>query len=231
MDGALHGRFVWQMLLILGIAKIVATLLCFGAGTPGGMFAPTLFIGAMIGGGVAGLMRLYWPFPMSAVDSYVLAGMGTFFAGVFRAPMTSIFMVFELSASYVIILPVMISNTLAYFVSRALQPVPFFTMLARDEGVDLPSAEEYRNVSLLRVEDAMQPPVEGVATTGPRLYPDLPLDTAMRLLGTHPVLPVASRAEPSSVIGMVTLADIHRAYGISRPPAAAGTLTQATRPQ
>ena len=230
VDGALHGRFVWHMLLILGLAKIVATLLCFGAGTPGGMFAPTLFTGAMIGGGVAGLMRFYWPFPMSAVDSYVLAGMGTFFAGVFRAPMTSIFMVFELSASYVIILPVMISNTLAYFVSRALQPVPFFTMLARDEGVDLPSAEDYRNVSLLRVEDAMQPPVEGALPSGPTLYPDLPLDTAMRLLGTHPVLPVASRADPSAVIGIISLADIHRAYGIARSSETPAGVIQATRP-
>ncbi|HZU28849.1 MAG TPA: chloride channel protein, partial [Bryobacteraceae bacterium] len=158
IDQALHDRFIWQMLIALGLAKALVTVCCFGAGIPGGMFAPALFIGAMLGGGLGGLSHRFWPFPSSSSDAYVLVGMGTFFAGVFRAPMTSIFMVFEISASYVIILPVMIANTISYLISRALQPVPFFTMLARQEGFDLPSAEEKRVASVLRVEDAMRLP-------------------------------------------------------------------------
>jgi CIC family chloride channel protein len=130
--------------------------------------------------------------------------------------MTSIFMVFEVSASYVIILPVMVANTIAYFISRRLHPVPFFTMLARQEGIDLPSAEEYRSTELLRVEDAMRPAPAGVSLDhAPRIYPDVPLDAALRLLAGHEVLRVCSRADPAGVVGIVTLEDVHRAYGIA----------------
>ena len=142
IDSALHDQFPWNMLLMLGLLKILVTLICFSAGIPGGMFAPTLFAGAMIGGGLGALARMYFPFPVSASSAYVLVGMGTFFAGVFRAPMTSIFMVFEVSATYVIIVPVMIANTISYLVSRQFQPTAFFEMLAREEGLALPSPEE-----------------------------------------------------------------------------------------
>ena len=144
IDSALHNRFSWGMLLALGLVKIVVTMLCFSAETPGGMFAPTLFAGAMIGGALGSLAQNLALFPTSPTDAYVLVGMGTFFAGVFRAPMTSVFMVFEVSASYVIILPVLIANTIAYLIARNMQRVPFFEMLAREEGLDLPSVEEQR---------------------------------------------------------------------------------------
>ncbi|MCL5746625.1 MAG: chloride channel protein [Acidobacteria bacterium] len=270
IDNALHNRFLWDTLLALGLLKMMVTLFCFSAGTPGGMFAPTLFTGAMVGGGLGALALRYWPFPGGSTEAYVLVGMGTFFAGVFRAPMTSIFMVFEVSASYVIILPVMIANTVAYFISRSLHPVPFFTMLARQEGVDLPSAEERRTTAILRVEDAMQSPeivpsggttvadalayvqklgqewslvsreykgwsyirlpeLEAAVEAGkqeqtlrnvfplplaPRIYPDLALDTALRLLGSCPILPVTNRAHPDQLVGSLTLEDVHKAYGI-----------------
>lgn len=216
IDFALHDRFPWNLLLLLAGAKLLVTLICFSTGIPGGMFAPTLFIGAMLGGGLGGLAHHYWPFPTTSAGAYVLVGMGTFFSGVFRAPMTSIFMVFEVSASYVIILPVMIANTISYFISRRLHPVPFFAMLAHQEGVDLPSAEEYRSVEVLRVEDAMQPvPKDADLSRAPRIYPDVPLDAALRLLGQHEILRVASRTAPEDAIGVLTLADVHRAYGIA----------------
>lgn len=216
VDFALHDTFRWEMLLLLGCVKMAVTVFCFSGGVPGGMFAPALFIGAMLGGGLGGMAHHYFPAHTSAAGAYVLVGMGTFFAGVFRAPMTSIFMVFEVSASYVIILPVMIANTVSYFVSRRLHPVPFFTMLARQEGVDLPSAEEYRSAEALRVEDAMRPPPpEGSWEGVPRIYPDLPLDAALRLLARYPALPVAARNDPSRLVGALTLKDVHRAYGLA----------------
>jgi chloride channel protein, CIC family len=179
VDSALHDQFPWQMLLTLGIAKIVVTLLCFSAGTPGGMFAPTLFIGAMIGGGLGGLAHLYWPLPTSSTNAYVLVGMGTFFAGVFRAPMTSIFMVFEVSATYVIIVPVMIANTIAYLVSRQFQPVAFFKLIARMEGLELPSLEEQRESRPLRVEDAMR------AQVLPNFSEHAPVSAALAALNSN----------------------------------------------
>lgn len=155
MDAALHDQYGWRMLLLLLVAKFIATVLCFSSGTPGGMFAPTLFMGATLGGGIGLLLGNLPGMPEVAGSAYVLVGMGTLFAGIFRTPMTSIFMVFEVSASYMIILPVMISNTIAYLISRAFLPVPFFAMLARQEGLELPSAEERREKATLRVEDAM----------------------------------------------------------------------------
>jgi CIC family chloride channel protein len=223
IGNALHDRYTWNILLLVGAAKMAATLVCFSARTPGGMFAPALFIGAMIGGGMGGLAQQHWPFPTSAASAYVLVGMGTFFAGVFRAPMTSIFMVFETSASYVIILPVMIANTIAYLISRRMEPVPFFTQLAREEGIDLPSLEQQRESRALRVEDAMSAPPEvseehAQLSDLPRLYPDMPLDTALRLFGPHRALPVRSRTRPYSLVGVLSLDDVERAYGLVEPP-------------
>ena len=155
IDSALHDRFSWQFLLLLAALKTVTVAMCFSAGVPGGMFAPTLFIGAMIGGGIGGLAHEYWPFETSSAGAYVLVGIGTFFAGLFRAPMTSIFMVFEVSANYVIILPVMIANTLAFLISRSLQPESLFQIVGRQDGLELPSVEEQREAPVLKVEDAM----------------------------------------------------------------------------
>lgn len=155
MDSALHDEFGWRILLLLCLAKFVATILCFSTGIPGGMFAPTLFMGATLGGGVGLLIGNIPGMPEVAGSAYVLVGMGTLFAGIFRTPMTSIFMVFEVSASYVIILPVMIANTIAYLISRRFLPEPFFELIARQEGLDLPSNEEQRERESLHVEDAM----------------------------------------------------------------------------
>ena len=145
IDGALHGRFPWHILILLGLLKMLGSSMCFSAGTPGGMFAPTLFVGAMVGGGLGGLAHLYSPFPTSSAGAYVLVGMGTFFAGVFRAPMTSVFMVFEVSASYVIILPVMIANTVSFLVSRRLQGESLFQIAAEQDGLNLPRSRSSGN--------------------------------------------------------------------------------------
>src|SRR6202166_4380335 len=84
--------------------------------------------------------------------------MGTFFAGFLRVPITSVFMVVETSGSYSIILPVMISNTIAYLISRSYQDVALFDILAKQDNMELPSMEEQRDQIVLRVEDASRKP-------------------------------------------------------------------------
>jgi CIC family chloride channel protein len=273
IDSAMHDQFTWETLLIFGGLKVLIVALCFSGGVPGGMFAPALFIGAMVGGGFGGLTTSYSPLPTSSVGSYVLVGMGTFFAGSFRAPMTSVFMVFEVSASYVIILPAMIANTIAYLISRSMQHDSLFHTVGQQDGLDLPSVDEQREAPMLTVEDAMstdssrvlqaRTPVhealkkmqaadmqqalvaadwgqwswmdrkdlEKAAEAGQgdetvdqavmaraviRLYPDLSLDSAMRLLGAYPVLPVSSRANSNRLLGTLTLNDVHKAYGLTK---------------
>lgn len=165
IDQAMHGQFTWQFLAILAGLKIVATLLSFVSGTPGGMFAPTLFVGAMLGASVGGVQHLFFPQLTGSAGTYALVGMGVLFAGFLRAPMTSVFMVLEVSGNYSIIVPVIVANTFAYVISRALQPVPIFDLLTRQDGLDLPSMEEQREEDILRVEDAMRP-VEGSVLDG-----------------------------------------------------------------
>ena len=166
IDQAMHGHFTWQFLAILAVMKIVATTLSFSSGTPGGMFAPTLFVGAMFGAAVGGAQHALFPHLAWSPGTYGLVGMGVLFAGFLRVPMTSVFMVLEVSGNYSIILPVIVANTFAYVISRTLQPVPIFDMLSRQDGLDLPSMEELREESILRVEDAMQPPIEPVFDAG-----------------------------------------------------------------
>jgi CIC family chloride channel protein len=150
IDEAMHGQFTWQMLAILAGLKIVATLLSFVSGTPGGMFAPTLFIGAMLGAAVGGAQRALLPHLNGSPGTYALVGMGVLFAGFLRAPMTSVFMVLEVSGNYSIIVPVIVANTFAYVISRALQPTAIFDVLTRQDGLELPSMEEQREAGILR---------------------------------------------------------------------------------
>jgi chloride channel protein, CIC family len=160
VDQALHDQFTWKLLALLAVFKILATSLSFSSGTPGGMFAPTLFIGAMLGGAVGGVEHVFFPHLGGTVGGFALVGMGVLFAGFLRVPMTSVFMVLELSGNYSIILPVLIANMIAYLISLKYQPVPLFDLFSRQDGTDLPSMEEQRESSTLLVEDAMRPPAE-----------------------------------------------------------------------
>jgi CIC family chloride channel protein len=157
IDQAMHSQFTWRMLLVLALFKIIATTLSFSSGTPGGMFAPTLFIGAMLGAAVGSFEKIYFPHLTGSIGSYALVGMGVLFAAFLRAPLTSVFMVLEVSGNYSIVLPVILANTIGYVISRVLQPVPIFEEFTHQDGLYLPSMEELREESNLRLEDAMQP--------------------------------------------------------------------------
>jgi CIC family chloride channel protein len=270
MDQAMHGQYTWQLLAVLAALKILATTLSFVSGTPGGMFAPTLFVGAMLGGAVGGVEHIFFPHLTASTGTYVLVGMGVLFAGFLRAPLTSVFMVLEVSGNYEIIVPVIVANTFAYVVSRSLQPTPIFDLLTRQDGLVLPSLEEAREETILRVEDAMLPapvvilsaadyidaaarraqassqlifPVrmqpsgwstisrdllerslsEGkgehtigslISTQGlPYLYPDLPLDAALRYVNQVPLVPVVNRANPQKLEGFISRDAVFEKYG------------------
>ncbi len=157
IDAAMHAQFAWKVLLLLAVFKIIATTLSFSSGTPGGMFAPTLFIGAMLGASIGSFEHHFFPHLTGSIGSYALVGMGVLFAAFLRAPLTSVFMVLEVSGNYSIVLPVILANTIAYLISRALQPVPIFEIFTHQDGLDLPSMEEQREESNLHLEDALQP--------------------------------------------------------------------------
>jgi CIC family chloride channel protein len=198
MDEAMHGQFTWQMLAILAGLKILATLLSFVSGTPGGMFAPTLFIGAMLGASVGGVEHILVPHLAASPGTYALVGMGVLFAGFLRAPMTSVFMVLEVSGNYSIIVPVIVANTIAYAIARGLQPAAIFDVLTRQDGLELPSMEEEREEEILRVEDAMR------SSAGPVLDAEESLAHALQRADENPAAVLLVRLEAnawSSVTG------------------------------
>lgn len=157
MDQAMHNQYTWEVLGMLAGLKILATTLSFCSGTPGGMFAPTLFIGAMLGGAVGTVEHIFFPALTGSVGTYALVGMGVLFAGFLRAPITSVFMALEVSGDYTIILAVLVANMISYLISRRLQPVPALEQITRQDGLYLPALEEEREQEILTVEDAMRP--------------------------------------------------------------------------
>ena len=157
IDQAMHDQYTWRVLAAVCALKVVTTAASFTSGTPGGLFAPTLFIGAMLGATICAVERLIAPGATGPMGAYALVGMGALFAGILRAPMTSVFMIVEVSGNYTIILPVMIANTIAYVISRRFQPQPLFDVLSRQDGIELPSMEEEREVEVRSVADAMRP--------------------------------------------------------------------------
>jgi CIC family chloride channel protein len=180
IDQAMHSQFAWKMLLVLALFKLIATTLSFSSGTPGGMFAPTLFIGAMLGAAVGSFEKIYFPHLTGSIGSYALVGMGVLFAAFLRAPLTSVFMVLEVSGNYSIVLPVILANTIAYLVSRVLEPVPILEQFTHQDGLNLPSMEEQREESNLRLEDAMQP------VTAPVLQGSESVENALQSLAQYP---------------------------------------------
>lgn len=119
----------------------------------------------MLGGAVRGVERALCPGLTGSTATYALVGLGVLFAAFLRVPMTSVFMVLEVSGNYYSIVPVIVANTLAYVIPRGLQPIPIFDLLTRQDGLDLPSLEEQREQIVLRPEDAMKP-APGVGRSG-----------------------------------------------------------------
>lgn len=145
VDQALNGEMLLSAMAILGALKIVATITSYVSGNAGGIFAPTLFIGAMTGGAVGAIVNAYAPFPTADVGAYALVGMGALFAGIIRAPMTSVFMIFELTQDYEILVPLMVANMLSMLLSRKLQREPIYTALLLQDGIRLPAAAAERH--------------------------------------------------------------------------------------
>jgi chloride channel protein, CIC family len=140
VDQALNGGLVLKTLLLLGVLKLVATIISYSSGNAGGIFAPSLYIGAMAGGAVGALVHRVAPFPTGDPGAYALVGMGTLFAGIIRAPMTSVFMIFEITQDYQILVPLMVANLLSFVISRRYQPTPVYHALLEQDHVHLPSA-------------------------------------------------------------------------------------------
>ena len=156
VDTVLGGDFPVKTVATLAVLKIIATPACYGSGNAGGIFGPSLFIGAMIGGSVGWVAHTLFPHVTANPGAYALVGMGTAFAGIVRTPMTSVIMIFEMTRDYSIIVPLMISNLISFMISQRLQPEPIYEALALQEGVFLPTGESRDELAGIRVGQVMQ---------------------------------------------------------------------------
>ena len=155
---ALNGHMVLGTMALLVCLKLVATATCYSSGNAGGIFGPALFIGAMLGGTVGEVVHIAMPAYAGNVGAYALVGMGAAFAGIIRAPLTSVIMIFEVTRDYTIIVPLMIANLLAYYVSSKLQEEPIYEGLLHQDGIHLPSGAGARaKETVLRVSDGLRP--------------------------------------------------------------------------
>lgn len=155
VERVLGGDMALKTLLLLACLKIIATAVCYSSGNAGGIFGPSLFIGAMIGGAVGSVAHHFFPGSTAGPGAYALVGMGTAFAGIVRTPLTSVIMIFEMTRDYSIIVPLMISNLISFMVSYSLQREPIYEMLAQQEGVTLPSDELREQASRLQIGKVM----------------------------------------------------------------------------
>jgi chloride channel protein, CIC family len=156
---ALNGGMALRLMALLLVLKLVAVAVCYGSGNAGGIFGPSLFLGAMLGGVVGNVANHFFPHTVGTPGAYALVGMGTAFAGIVRAPMTSVLMIFEITRDYAVIVPLMISNLVSFFISARLEPDAIYEALAHQDGIHLPRAEG-RQGGRRQVNDAMRPATE-----------------------------------------------------------------------
>jgi chloride channel protein, CIC family len=152
----LNGGMALKLMVLLLVLKLVAVATCYGSGNAGGIFGPSLFLGAMLGGVVGNLANRFFPHTVGTPGAYALVGMGTAFAGIVRAPMTSVVMIFETTRDYAVIVPLMISNLVSFFISAKLQRKPIYEELATQDGIHLPTAEARQLESQRVVNQAMR---------------------------------------------------------------------------
>jgi chloride channel protein, CIC family len=205
VGAALNGGMALKLMVLLLVLKFFAVTTSYASGNAGGIFGPALFLGAMLGGIVGTAAHHLAPAHVAAPGVYALVGMGTAFAGIVRAPMTSVVMIFETTRDYAIIVPLMISNLVSFFISSKLQRQPIYEVLAHQDGIHLPGAESRSVEGQRRVISAMRPATE-------ILDADMTVQDAMEAvrasaLHSWPVV------DNSGIVGVISLSVLQNAWG------------------
>ena len=195
LGNAVSGRYAVGFLLVLLVGKIVATSLTIGIGGSGGVFAPSLFVGAMLGSAFGVIVDAWLPTIAGPAGAYGLIGMGAVFAGAARAPITAVIILFELTGEYSIILPMMAAIVVATAVSHAISHDSIYTLKLSRRGIDLTAP----------ARGALTTPVrEAMSTLPAALLATAPLAEAAGSLtaAAYGVLPV--RGADGAFVGIIT---------------------------
>lgn len=152
----LNGRMALNLMVVLLVLKLLAVTTSYASGNAGGIFGPSLFLGAMLGGAMGAVAHHLMPVHTATPGAYALVGMGAVFAGIVRAPMTSVVMIFEMTQDYAVIVPLMISNLVSLFIASGLQRQPIYEALAVQDGIHLPTVATRQRPSRHQVRQIMR---------------------------------------------------------------------------
>lgn len=156
----LNGKMALRLMVLLVVFKLLAVTTSYASGNAGGIFGPSLFIGATLGGALGSVAHHLLPAYTAAPGAYALVGMGAAFAGIVRAPMTSVLMIFETTHDYAVIVPLMIANMVSFFISSRLQRQPIYEALAIQDGIHLPGADARQAYGQRQVAQLMRAATE-----------------------------------------------------------------------
>ncbi len=153
---ALNSNMAWSFLLLLTFAKVIATSVTLGSGGSGGVFAPSLFIGAMAGGFFGSVVHILAPDITASTGAYALVGMGAVVSGATHAPITAILIIFELTNDYKIILPLMISCIISTLLTSKLNKESIYTLKLALRGISIFKGKEVNVLRKLSVAHVME---------------------------------------------------------------------------
>jgi CIC family chloride channel protein len=204
LEHAVAGRYVLAMLIAFLAAKLLATSLTMWIGGSGGVFAPSLFMGAMLGTAYGTVLHRLLPHLAAAAGAYGLVGMGAVFAAAARAPITAVIIVFELTGDYNIILPLMFAIVVATALSNRATRDTIYTLKLRRRGIDIEAPRARRLMAQTRVEDAMGPPPRPLSVEQPA--PEIIARFASQRSDSLPVVDA-----DGALLGVVAAVDLEQA--------------------
>ena len=202
IENTLFSQLTLQVTFGLLLLKLVATTLTLGSGGSGGIFAPSLFMGAMLGASFGQIAHTIFPEIVAPSGAYALVGMAAFFGGVAHAPITAILILFEMTGDYQIILPLMLSTVLSTIVAKNLSPDSIYTLKLKRRGVEL--SEDTQAIDLMQgvtAEIAMNCETEAVPL-------DFPLVELMSTFSSthYHALPVVQNE--TELVGLITINEL-----------------------
>jgi chloride channel protein, CIC family len=206
------GQMAWYFLLLLALGKVLATSITLTTGGSGGLFTPSLYIGAATGGAFGAALRQLFPTLHIHPEAYALVGMGALVAGATNAPITGILIVFEMTNDYAIVLPLMLTTVICHLIARRLEPDSLYSGWLRRRGERIEHGSDRALLTDLTVREAYDP--------APQVFrADAPLATLLEHLrpGEQTTFPVVDEA--GALLGVVTMADLAR---LAEDAAAAG---------
>ncbi len=204
IEDALQGNTSFWLLALLVLLKPLATSLTLGSGNSGGVFAPALFIGAMLGGAMGKLFSAWQPELAGQPGAYALVGMAAVFAACARAPLTAMLIVFEMSNDYALILPLMLTAVTASYLAQYLYPESIYTIKLARRGIRFEQGRDMDIMQGVQVREVMNREALTV-------YKDQPLAELYQMFQETNFLgfPVLDRKE--SLWGIATLQDLEKA--------------------